>query len=434
MKRKADNLLEVVWTNGEVVAEILHSGPIYFRYKEGWLDGGLNLSPISMPFDGRTFNGHDLPDGLPGVLSDSLPDAWGRKVAQCVFARSGFGNVTPMKLMTWIGNRGIGALSFRPAADRPLLTGQIFASSLARQARSVITGDVDAIIDAIGSGGSAGGIAPKALVTQLADGSLRLRESGIPESGSKQCILKLQTGCACAPAIERAYLEMAARAGIATPTSRILVDDEDNRHLLIERFDVEREGRRLHAHTLSGLLHAEKSGLDYADLFRATSRLLCSRDDVLQVARRMIFNVLAANQDDHGKNHSFLLDDKSRAWRLAPAYDLTYSPGISRGMSISGEVVPEVSTLRALCLSAGLKDEEFGSALEQIRAAINAWSRIASEHGVQKTDIKEIGKTLQKLDGMVRKAASSADVEQPSSTLAKAAAKFSPPAVRERGV
>jgi serine/threonine-protein kinase HipA len=191
---------------------------------------------------------------------------------------------------------------------------------------------------------------------------------------------------------------MAARAGIAVPTSSLLVDDEGNQHLLIERFDVNREGRRLHAHTLSGLLHAEKAGLDYADLFRATSRLMCSREDLLQVARRMIFNVLAANHDDHGKNHSFLLDETSRTWRLSPAYDLTYSPGIARGMTVGGEVVPDARTMRRLCLSAGLSDAEADAALEQAREAIGAWPKIAADHGVRKDDSREIGKALRKLD------------------------------------
>lgn len=383
MKRAPDNLLEVIWHDGRVVGEILHSGPMYFRYHPEWIAGGHDLSPLSLPFSSQAFNGKNLPDSLPGVISDCLPDAWGRRVAERVFGRMGVGRPTSFKLLAWVGARGLGALSFRPAMPFGAAGGEIFAASLARQARAVIEGDVNAIIDDISSGGSAGGAAPKALVLALSNGELRIAPPGksVPQE-AKPSLLKLQTGRKGDLAAEHVYLRMADAAGISVPPSRLLVDSEGLRHLLIECFDTDGPGRRLHIHTLSGLLHAEKSGLDYVDLFRVTARLGCSQVDIAEAARRMIFNVLASNHDDHGKNHSFVLDEQTGDWNLSPAYDLTYSPGMERGMTIARETVPDLDTLRALCASAGVKPTVFARILEEVRAGLAKWLEHAAESGV----------------------------------------------------
>lgn len=382
MKRVPDNLLEVVWRDGRVVGELLHSGPIYFRYHPDWIADGWDLSPLSLPFAPQAFNGKNLPDGLPGVISDCLPDAWGRRIAERVLGRMGAGRVTPFKLLAWVGSRGVGALSFRPAMPCGAAGHEIFAAALARQARAVVEGDVDAVIDDLGSGGSAGGAAPKALVLALPGGGLRLAPPGEPvPAGAIPSLLKLQTGREPDLAAEHGYLRMAGAAGIAVPPSRLLADTEGRRHLLIERFDLA-ESKRRHIHTLSGLLHAEKGGLDYADLFRVAARLGCSPDDLAGVARRMIFNVLAANHDDHGKNHSFLLDERTGRWSLSPAYDLTYSPGIERGMTIATETVPDLDTMRNLCRSAGIKPATFDGIVEDVRGAIANWTALAAEAGV----------------------------------------------------
>jgi serine/threonine-protein kinase HipA len=152
---------------------------------------------------------------------------------------------------------------------------------------------------------------------------------------------------------EYGYALMARAAGIRMTECHLLAEspDEPRRHLLVRRFDVPAGAdprRRLHFHSASGLLHREPDTLDYRDLFRTAIRLNLDRGELGELARRMIFNVLTSNHDDHGKNHAFLLDEATGRWVLTPAYDLTYSGGmVQRGTQIAGEVWPEVATMEA---------------------------------------------------------------------------------------
>jgi serine/threonine-protein kinase HipA len=384
VKRAADKTLDVFWHDGRLVAQMAHCGPLFFRYDRQWLESGHDLSPLCLPFDEAPKNLHDLPDGVPGLIGDCLPDAWGRRVAEAVFAKHGFGRPTPMKLLGWVGARGLGALSFRPPVMRSPLMLEISAASLAREARSIIEGSIDEVLVGLEAGGSAGGAYPKTLVVLRPDGSLRtggsiehLNEADVP------CLLKLHVVGALGHNAEFAYMRMAEAAGIATMPSRLLVDEEGRSHLLVERFDVDPQGKRNHVHSLAGLLHAPKDGLDYAKLMQATTRLGCPCSDLLEVARRLVFNLLAVNQDDHAKNHAFLYREEGRQWELAPAFDLTFSEGIIRGMKIAGEDVPEKARLTAWLESSGLSREALDGVFESVRSAIDSWRHFADDAGVR---------------------------------------------------
>lgn len=138
--------------------------------------------------------------------------------------------------------------------------------------------------------------------------------------------------------------------------------------------------------------------LDYRDLFRLAIQLHTPLEDIREVARRMIFTVLASNLDDHGKNHAFQLNEATRSWNLTPAYDLTFSPGIlQRGMTVAGEVWPSGKTMEALCLEAGLTAEEYHEGLHTVRAAIGQWKRFAEESAVPAALATEVEQRLQKM-------------------------------------
>jgi serine/threonine-protein kinase HipA len=156
--------------------------------------------------------------------------------------------------------------------------------------------------------------------------------------------------------------------------------------------------RPVHFHSAAGLLHKTADALDYRDLFRLAIQLHTPLKDIREVARRMIFNVLASNLDDHGKNHAFQLDEATRTWSLTPAYDLTFSSGmLQRGMTISGEVWPSGKTMKALCLEAGLTAEEYNEILQAVKTATLEWKRFAKEAGVPAALTTEVEQRLQKM-------------------------------------
>lgn len=394
MKRTGGKILAVDWADGTPVGFLYHRGPIYFTYSPEWLATGHNLSPLMLPFDGRAHNVlAEGCHGLPGFIADALPDAWGTRVAEAVFARKGWGAVTPMKLLAWIGDRAPGALSFQPPlefGDMGNWLQQITAERLATEAREILRGQPGEIAAIAIAGGSAGGAHPKALVVEHTDGSLSLTRTP-SASADHPSLLKLGLReQAVSLRVEYAYLLMAGAAGIDLPPFR-LMGEGGHPHLLVRRFDWV-AGRRLHLHSLSGLWHRPKAGLDYSDLFRATVRLGLSRAAVTEVARRMLFNLYAANHDDHGRNHAFLYDTVTRQWQHSPAFDLTYAPGmLSRGLTIAGEVESGAETLASFLGSVAMSRADIAALSDQVLGAIARWPEFAKTADVAVTLADEIG-------------------------------------------
>jgi serine/threonine-protein kinase HipA len=195
---------------------------------------------------------------------------------------------------------------------------------------------------------------------------------------------------------------MARSAGVRVAETRLIEESAGSprAHLFVRRFDLAAGEplRRVHFHSAAGLLHKTADALDYRDLFRLAIQLHTPLKDIREVARRMIFNVLASNLDDHGKNHAFQLDEVALTWSLTPAYDLTFSPGIlQRGMTIAGEVWPSRKTMEALCLEAGLTAVEYNENLHAVKSATLEWKRFAKEAGVPASLATEVEQRLQKM-------------------------------------
>lgn len=390
--------LHVRWWDGSTVGHLVNRGSIYFVYDEAWISRGLNLSPLSLPFEPIAFNGHKGIDGLPGLLADCLPDAWGRKVARREFAEHKWGEPTTLSLLAWRSTRGIGALDFVPAlsdrSSRPTRFETISAGALARGAAEIERGEPTEVLGQLARGGTAGGAFPKALVLAYPDDTLRV---GAPDDMGVPSLLKfdLSPQADQAPA-EHIYARMAHASGIRTVTTRLINGDSSSnrRHLLVERFDIRSElapGQRLHVHSASGLLHRDSGALDYRDLFRTAIRLGLPPSELNELARRMVFNVLSANHDDHGKNHAFMLDENTHEWSLTPAFDLTYSAGIlERGTLIQGEVWPGRKTMETLCADAGVRDAEFTEIWQAVSKALDLWPELAREFNLPKLKTSEI--------------------------------------------
>lgn len=386
------------------MGHLIHRGVVYFVYDETWLRRGINLSPINLPFTDVAFNGSKGSkglDGLPGLIADCLPDAWGRKVARAEFAARKWGEPSIMSLLAWRGRRGLGALGFEPAREAgDSKLEQVCAKSLAKGAAEIERGNPSEVLPQLVRGGTAGGALPKSIVLAYPDGTLRVGE---PDGEGIPSLLKFDASedgvyARC----EHVFAQMAREAGIETVETKLIEESADtsSRHLLVKRFDIPdpKLPMKRHFHTAAGLLHKEPTELDYRDLFRLALRLHAVPSQPREIARRMIFNVLASNMDDHAKNHAFELDERSGFWRLTPAYDTTFSPGLlTRGMTVAGEIWPLSTTMEVLCLDAGLSRNEYHEIFGLVDASLQKWPELARTNEIPEVKIQEVGQRFARI-------------------------------------
>lgn len=338
--------------HGETVGAVaeLDNGRILFEYADSFRASGLEISPIHLPLARRgpiafdELRSSTAFEGLPGVLADALPDSFGNKVIRAWFAARGEEQraLSPVQRLLYMGERALGALTFHPAQRLPTRAAELESLELAelvRDARRIVEGDAAiAIPEIYRIGASAGGMRPKALV-RFQPRTRTIRSANArPAKGELDCILKFdgvgegaRSDALGRPQpynrIEAAYTEMARSCGvIATQIS--LLEQDGFAHLLVHRFDRQGE-RRLHQHTFGGLIHIDYNdpgASSYEEYLRCVLRLGLPYAALEQAFLRMLFNVVAVNQDDHVKNLSFQMDEHG-VWSLAPAYDLTFARG-----------------------------------------------------------------------------------------------------------
>ncbi|MFP4427665.1 MAG: type II toxin-antitoxin system HipA family toxin [Spirochaetaceae bacterium] len=329
-----------------------------FEYDDAFGGSGIAVSPIMMPcppalhrFDElytRTFS------GLPGIFADSLPDKFGNQLIDLYMAEQNIppDEITALDRLLYVGERGMGALEYHPVADLAggkgtevaldihALAGlaDLLTSRSKRKHRELLTAENrSTALRLIRVGSSAGGARSKALVARSPDGSLF---DGSTDHGTDYTywILKFDTETNSdldavdpkgMPKVEYIYSLIAEGCGIEMPRTDYLADGEEF-HFLVERFDrVADEGRvsKLHYGSWAGLAHADRDPVgthSYEELILLARRLGLGQDEVTELFQRAVFNVVGRNQDDHTKNFGFLMN-KSGAWRLAPAFDMTYS-------------------------------------------------------------------------------------------------------------
>ncbi|PTW61682.1 serine/threonine-protein kinase HipA [Breoghania corrubedonensis] len=376
---------------------------IYFEYDASFLKRGLDISPLRLPLKpGLSTFEAPLFDGLPGVFNDSLPDGWGRLLFDR-FARSqGIApeSLTPLDRLAHVGRTGMGALVYEPDYSLEDAAGALNLDELARQAQEVLAGEAEGVLkELLTLNGSSAGARPKALIGL--DSERRTISHGIsnlPE-GYEPWLVKFGTSQdgSDAGAVEYVYALMAREAGIDIPDVHLFPATTGAGYFATRRFD--RNGtNRLHMHTACGLLHADfrTPALDYEDLLALTGLLTKDVREVEKMYRLAVFNVLAHNRDDHSKNFSFLMD-ASGTWKLAPAYDLTFSNGPRGEQStmVMGEGKnPTVDHLTKLGKTAKLPKATITDALERTRDALANWEPLARQCGVSVTTIELVGKAL----------------------------------------
>lgn len=307
----------------------------YFIYNPEFIKKGLNISPLVAPIDRA---GGLLPvwgedakiyQKLPAFVADSLPDAWGSQLFDLWRGQQHLSNaeISPLDKLSFIGRRGMGALEFIPEVNRERKTEKIDVKSLADLAERIFADRENASIKPDESitmqslltvGTSAGGRQPKAIIAiNKETGEIRSGQIAGLE-GYDYYILKFGNSEYCSAELEMTYYRLATSAGINMMPSFLYNMDGDS-HFLTQRFD-RAGGNKIHTQTLAAICPDADS---YEQLVSVCRKLHLPEADCQEVFRRMVFNILANNTDDHSKNFSFVMDKKG-TWRLSPAYDITY--------------------------------------------------------------------------------------------------------------
>lgn len=347
---------------------------------------GHGLDPLLYPLAPGLHRARgDLFGGLHGFLADALPDAWGRRLIDRRLARQGRRpeTLTPLERLALVGEGGRGALSFHPADEETSAPEPLDLDALAAEALGLLLGEADAGPELMRGGSASGGARPKVHVW-LAGGTVALA----PFAGATEWIVKFRApgDPDDAGPLEAAYAAMAVAAGLEVAPVRLLPSREGAAFFATQRFDRTGLGRKTHLVTLAGALEAPpgETALGYDQFFRATRAITRNEADVAAAFARMVFNILAHNRDDHARQHAFLMDDAGR-WRIAPAYDLTWStgPGGEHELDVAGEAgAVSGAAVRRLGTAHGLKARAVEAVIDQVRAAVADWPAFAAAAGV----------------------------------------------------
>lgn len=383
-----------------------------FEYDRSFVGRGQEPSPLMMPVrDGRVYSFAGLNRetfmGLPGMLSDSLPDTYGRALFDRWLALTGRTSGNPIESLCFLGKRCMGALEFEPAIDTGYDPQQRFEiDSLVEVAREALDAKSEfgvnlnddrkaAIAEILRLGTSAGGQRAKAIIAyNKTTGEVRSGQVEAPE-GFDYYLIKLDGVSAKAGfretenygRLEYSFYKLATACGIEM-TECSLFEENGRAHFLTKRFDRE-SGRKVHMQTLCGLAHYDfrlLRGYSYEQAFNVMRALRLTYAEAREMFRRMVFNVVVRNQDDHTKNISFLMDEDGK-WRLSPAYDMGYAYNPNGGwtsmhqMSVNGRFDGITrADLLAFASANGIKDAF--EVIDQVCEAVAHWPEMAREVGV----------------------------------------------------
>jgi serine/threonine-protein kinase HipA len=398
-----------------------------FQFTPEFVDSGIQVSPVTMPLSRQIYEFPELPRrtflGLPGLLADSLPDRFGNALIDAWLATQGRspGSFSAIERLCYTGTRGMGALEYAPAlGPKPRRTTKVNVEALVTLASEVLThhqhlgghfsgkASGKALADILRVGTSAGGARAKAVIAwnrdtnEIRSGQLQagpgftywlLKFDGV--AGNKDKELEDPKGYG---AIEYAYALMAHGAGITMTECRLL-EEHGRRHFMTRRFDRLDDGGKLHMQSLGALGHLDYNqagAYAYEQAFLTIRQLGLPMAATEEQFRRMLFNLVARNQDDHVKNIAFLMN-KAGEWTLAPAFDVTYGYNPSGSwtathqMTINGKRDGFLNAdIRAAGKSAGLKQGRADALLGEVTAAVTRWPEFAASAGLADDVVEKI--------------------------------------------
>ncbi len=376
-------------------------GTIYFEYDADFLESGIELSPYKLPLksgvhvcDDRVF------EGLYGLFADSLPDGWGRLLLDRHLLKLGkhYDEITPLDRLSYIGNYGIGALSYEPIVEEMgSLDEKIVLDDLARSSLDILEGSQEDMIETLLTlGGSSSGARPKVVIQLDAQKQKIIHGAQALRDGYEHYLVKFASSLDGKDigSIEYTYSLMAKDANIEMTDTQLL-EGKKGRYFATKRFDRVGDSR-VHIHSVAGLTHSDFrfSTLDYDDLLALTLHLTKDVNEQIKMFRLATFNLLTHNRDDHAKNFSFLLD-KNHQWKLSPAYDLTFSygPGEEHSTTYLGEGRnPTREHLEKLAEAHNIKNAKV--IIDEIVEVVRNFRSYAKKVDMSKSNIKMIDDAL----------------------------------------
>ena len=403
-----------------------------FEYDPAFLNHDWNIAPLTMPIVGASGKVFSFPElrgtatfkGLPGMLADVLPDRYGNNLINAWLAKNGrpADSMNPVELLCFIGKRGMGALEFEPVLPKSNAGAtKIELENLIQVAQKILSGRQDfvthlsgeeekALSDILKMGTSAGGARAKAVITyNERTGEIRSGQADAPK-GFTHWLLKFdgisdsQLGTTHGYGrVEMAYYRMALDCGIQMMESKLL--EENNRaHFITRRFDRDPVNGKLHVQSFCALRHFdfnEINAYSYEQLFETMRMMRLPYTDAEQLFRRMVFNVLARNCDDHTKNFSFIMAQDG-TWKLSPAFDIchAYRPGSiwvnQHSLSINGKR-ENINRNDLLAVASNMHIKKAHGIIQQVNEVVSQWKVYAGETKVAPALSKSIAKTLVQL-------------------------------------
>lgn len=423
-----------IW--GELVGAVAwddSTGYATFEYDSKFRNKGWELAPLLMPVSGanRIFNfpalrkkpepALDTFKGLPGLLADMLPDRYGNELINLWLAQQGRppDSMNPVESLCFIGTRGMGALEFEPNTLKESKRAfPIEIDSLVEIARKMLTkkeafvtnlqeDEKKATLEILRIGTSAGGARPKAVIAyNEKTGEVKSGQTNAPK-GFEHWLIKLdgvsdvQLGASKGYGrVEMAYYNMAVACGILMMPSGLL-EENGRAHFMTRRFDREGGATKHHVQTFCAMKHFDYNlvtSFSYEQLFQTMRELRLPYPDAEQLFRRMVFNVVARNCDDHTKNFAFRLK-KDGIWELAPAYDVchAYQPNhqwvSQHALSINGKHT-HITRDDLLIIGKSIKNKNAAETIEEISNTVSQWKTFADEVKVSPRLRDEIAATL----------------------------------------
>jgi serine/threonine-protein kinase HipA len=408
-------------------------GYAFFEFDPKFKQLGWDLAPLKLPISSpiSTFSfpelrkdrnsAYDTFKGLPGFLADSLPDKYGNQLINLWLAQQGRAqdSMNPVEMLCFIGSRGMGALEFEPAVlnetkrtfsieiDTLVETAQKMLNQREAFATNLRKDEEQAVLEILKIGTSAGGARPKAVVAwNEKTGEVKSGQTRAPK-GFEHWLIKLdgvsdvQLGESQGYGrVEMAYYYMATACGITMTPSRLL-EENGRAHFITKRFDREGGETKHHVQTFCAMKHFDfnlVNSFSYEQLFQCMRELKLSYADAEQMFRRMVFNVIARNCDDHTKNFAFMLRQGGK-WELAPAYDVchAYRPGSEwvsqHALSINGKR-KDITKADLLVIGDSIGSKKASTIVDEISHTVHQWEKFATQADVSPRLKTEIAKTL----------------------------------------
>jgi serine/threonine-protein kinase HipA len=386
------------WVLGVLADDGAH---LLFEYSAEALRRGIEFSPRGLKLRPEAYG--DFPNHqhrLPGLIADALPDGWGMLLMDRLMAKTGMKReqISPLDRLGMMGDRTMGAFSFRPPVGDPSKPVEMSLLMLAKEVHQEMHGqDSEVLRELIMIGGSPHGARPKALVQYdvvTSQVSTLDSSSGTPWLVKFQAQNEHQEVCA----IEDLYSDMARACLLDMPRTRYFDLGSSFSCFGIERFDRS-SSQRVPIHTLAGLLNVDfrVPSVDYDTFLRATSFITRSERELEKAFERCVFNVIFNNRDDHAKNFSYRMNEQMH-WELAPCYDLTYNEG-PRGehqMDILGEGrSPSQKHLLELATRNGLKARWATQVIDRISEVAGTFSSLAKNRAIRQKTLQTIARSIE---------------------------------------